>query len=635
MSVQVTSPSPANRRQEWRRNPTGGVGWRDAPRIYVDDYITGAIDGSTDNTADIHVAMNAAYALSADINHKVVLEFNGDKSYSLARRVSSSATLGGIYLKRGVCLDGHGAKLVLSGNTAFIQFKLPTSTDDNHTATVFTSITVDVAVGDSQLTVTSTTGFSAGDVVYVRLNENPSDSTEVKDAYYANVVSVDSSTTLTLDQKSPVTCTVASVVGALNKRVWRLSEPIENIFVRNFALINPQTGSANAEYGIMAGYARNCLFENIIGEHVGAGLIAGGYMEDITIRNCHVRKCDRQGGASSKGRCLNFWNAKNILVDGFKGEQFEGAFSFNESYSRNVRFHGLHLINNHSNRDNANIPLLTDAQGSSGEYDGVLLEGNGGTSLFDSGGTAQYVDARNIRLNTNSIIKSSGPLSNFNGSFMPDWNTEFKQVKHYAKRMYLKASSDVTFTDAPDGQYRKVWVYASATTGLTDAYIYTGASAGINYATAGAGAQQLVAATNVHLTTFDQYGSSYAGSGTYTHSCRFVTDGTWVYGGYIDIEIEYWALATDDTTKAMLQSSNAMPLAYTQTYSTADRTHADFTSADLVTTAATQTTPWGFGSQAQADAIATQVNALRVDLADLKQLVNAIIDDMQAREVLT
>lgn len=69
--------------------------------------------------------------------------------------------------------------------------------------------------------------------------------------------------------------------------------------------------------------------------------------------------------------------------------------------------------------------------------------------------------------------------------------------------------------------------------------------------------------------------------------------------------------------------------AYTQTYSTADKTHANFTSADLATTAATQTTPWGFASQAQADNIATQFNLLRADVADAKALINSVIDDLQ------
>lgn len=44
----------------------------------------------------------------------------------------------------------------------------------------------------------------------------------------------------------------------------------------------------------------------------------------------------------------------------------------------------------------------------------------------------------------------------------------------------------------------------------------------------------------------------------------------------------------------------------------------------LVTTASTQTTPWGFGSQAQADAIATQVNLVITQGAALVALANAI-----------
>lgn len=35
---------------------------------------------------------------------------------------------------------------------------------------------------------------------------------------------------------------------------------------------------------------------------------------------------------------------------------------------------------------------------------------------------------------------------------------------------------------------------------------------------------------------------------------------------------------------------------------------------DMATTAATQTTPWGFASQAQADSIATRINAINAVL---------------------
>ena len=74
----------------------------------------------------------------------------------------------------------------------------------------------------------------------------------------------------------------------------------------------------------------------------------------------------------------------------------------------------------------------------------------------------------------------------------------------------------------------------------------------------------------------------------------------------------------------------AQASAYTQTYATADRTHANPTAVVVATTAATNVAPYGY-AQAQADAIVTAVNALVADMADIKQLVNAVIDDLQAR----
>jgi hypothetical protein len=69
------------------------------------------------------------------------------------------------------------------------------------------------------------------------------------------------------------------------------------------------------------------------------------------------------------------------------------------------------------------------------------------------------------------------------------------------------------------------------------------------------------------------------------------------------------------------------PSAYTQTYSTADKTHANFTSADI---GAFTGGLVGFLDAAERDNVRTQVNALRADVADLKQLVNSLIDDLQA-----
>lgn len=71
------------------------------------------------------------------------------------------------------------------------------------------------------------------------------------------------------------------------------------------------------------------------------------------------------------------------------------------------------------------------------------------------------------------------------------------------------------------------------------------------------------------------------------------------------------------------------PTAYTQTYATADKTHANATAAAVATTGATSTTPFGY-AEAQANAIVTNLNAVIADHLDTKQLVNSVIDDLQA-----
>lgn len=70
--------------------------------------------------------------------------------------------------------------------------------------------------------------------------------------------------------------------------------------------------------------------------------------------------------------------------------------------------------------------------------------------------------------------------------------------------------------------------------------------------------------------------------------------------------------------------------AYVQTFATADRTHAARTSLAVATTGASNVTPFGFTTAAQANAIVTAINALRDDLADTAALLNALIDDLQS-----
>jgi len=71
----------------------------------------------------------------------------------------------------------------------------------------------------------------------------------------------------------------------------------------------------------------------------------------------------------------------------------------------------------------------------------------------------------------------------------------------------------------------------------------------------------------------------------------------------------------------------AQAAAYTKTYATASRVIPVATFTNLVTTAATNVAPYGFTTAAQADAIATKVNALAADVLILKQLIVSLVND--------
>ena len=73
--------------------------------------------------------------------------------------------------------------------------------------------------------------------------------------------------------------------------------------------------------------------------------------------------------------------------------------------------------------------------------------------------------------------------------------------------------------------------------------------------------------------------------------------------------------------------------AYTQTFATAARTHPAAAQTAVATTGATAVTPNGYTTAAQANDIVTQLNRARDDIAALKQLVNAVIDDLQANSL--
>jgi len=98
------------------------------------------------------------------------------------------------------------------------------------------------------------------------------------------------------------------------------------------------------------------------------------------------------------------------------------------------------------------------------------------------------------------------------------------------------------------------------------------------------------------------------------------------------------------TEIARSSSTGAAGSAYTQTYSTADKTHADLTAAAVAGTVEAGGTGaeegcWDTAAHRNTTIttlgeMKTTTNALLVDLTDLKQLFNSIIDDLQAEGIV-
>jgi hypothetical protein len=75
------------------------------------------------------------------------------------------------------------------------------------------------------------------------------------------------------------------------------------------------------------------------------------------------------------------------------------------------------------------------------------------------------------------------------------------------------------------------------------------------------------------------------------------------------------------------------PTAYTQTYSTASKTHAAITQL-AAPAGGTGAAAGGWSSAANRDLAIASINAARNDIANIKQVLNQVIDDLQALGIL-
>lgn len=536
-------------------------------RVY-DVRKSGATGTGSDDTAAIATSQVSA-AAGATANQRSVLALAPGGNHVIGRRVGGSQTNGGIFLERGVSLDGQGATLTLSNNSAFVTNRSPLFTGDNDGATTTTAtITANVAVSATTYTVNSTTGFSVGDDVMVRLNDNAWDAVETKDWFSAKVLTVNSGTSITLDRPSPAACTVGTTA-AVNKVIRKLYERDDGGFVRNLTMIDPRTGSANAEAGIELRYVRNYKLSDITASNPGAGAILLAYSENVIASNIRINTSVKQGGQASKGRAINLYNVKNVRVENLYAEQFEGAAVMMESYCRGVVIDGMYVVNNHPTRVNSTTPILVVNQGSDVVIRNLLVEGTGGMPLIDeSATTGNRIAIENLWLNTDTPIKGGLDLGYVHGT-MRIGNTVYGSP--IRRTVPFRIFPSMSLSQAlPSGLYRSLKCFVTTTTGM-------GGGAGMYLVNGNSDTTipTLTAGQLVSIGAGNQYGSDYPfNTNSTSKRCDLYTDATTPASGeWGFFEIEYWPSAINDGSKGRLTTQSLNPPTYTVTNLTVDRTY--------------------------------------------------------------
>lgn len=490
--------------------------------------------GAVDTTAIAATVALASARVTMDTRTTVALAPAG--THKVGRLVTGSSINGGIRLEPGVSLDGEGATLLLDNNSAFITNRWPIYPVDNQVGGLSATITADVGQGDTQYTVSSSTGFVADDWVFVRMTDNPWDDVEVKDTAFAKVVSIDSGTTMTLDRPALADCDVSDTTAG-NKVIQKLYGFVDGGGISNLTLVNPMTGSANSEIAIDLRYVRNFEVANIAADQPGAGALAYAYCENILTRNLRVRRSDMQGGQTSKGRVLGAWNSKNLTYQNISAEYFEGVACFFESYCRGVVIDGMHLVNNHPDRVQASYPIFQIAQSCDVSVRNFTLEGLGGTSLVEGGGT----EASNIvafegitTINTDTPMLGI-PLGQINGPLRL-YGVPYTSRVTWVYDLEIPNDDNVgTWRFLPEGLYRSITVYVSSTTGITNLSISNYTSG-----TLGDIKGQLVSGQPVKIPNAGFAGTNYPFNNFPNKAFYLATDATVPAGATLRMILDYW-----------------------------------------------------------------------------------------------
>jgi len=316
--------------------------------ISVADF--GAVgNGVTDDSSAINAASLALSQAGGG-----VLVFDSAKTYYITTT---------LLIYPNVSFDGRGCTIVTDRAIWFMGNPGPTS--NGLTPTVSATVTANPSAGTNAVTVNSVSGFNIGDLVDVRLGDNPVDLPEPRYVLInARIAGIDPvNNILSFDQSIPYAIDLSGA-GAGNKVVWKFAYVLRDTWIKNFNF--ECSGTPNIQGGILLAYASDILIENIQGNknggvNMGAGIVVLFQCERISIRQIKLYRNAGTSGQASVGRCFNFSNCYDVTVQDVEASNIRRSLCFNESFCERLVFENVIV---RSENNTGTDPLFNTSAGS-------------------------------------------------------------------------------------------------------------------------------------------------------------------------------------------------------------------------------------------------------------------------------
>lgn len=501
--------------------------------------------GTGNNSAAINLASAAAVAAGGGTVY--IPSIPG--GWTCTRSITGDNQSGAIVLRSGVTFRFDNPTLNLTQNCAFVVGR----------STFGTSVTItgDTVVGDTNLTVASSAGFTVGQDVFVWIGQAAYDAFEPDQWLYAKVTAVPDSTHVTLDQPVNYALSIAAVTDVNQRRIAPVTSLLENVRIEGtFYCNNPMSGGGNAEEGIYIEWARNLYIESIRARNPGAAAVNLRYVDTATIDTVEVTTSARQNGQTSKGRGFSLAECRNIEVGNLNLRDCEGPFILMESRCEAVTIHNLRVNNTHAGHNDTTQAIISQVGNVRARYENVWVDGRG--SYFYSSGQSQpgsEADFVNVHFNTptDPIIES---LVDFSGMLRVRGRV-YRELRRFSKRIRLTPNMAAVDVALPSGLCRRIKVFATSTTGITNIQ-------GRSSSNSASFSSQLVAGSTVDLTRSTSLtglgGASYPFNAGEAKALRITTDGTVPSGAYLAVDMDYFVskATTDDGTRGALEDTASL-----------------------------------------------------------------------------